>query len=163
MCTYSRPVHFTFLGLDGDHKLGIPAWTTCSPTINSIRCSMTSDAEISSRGRAVENLSPSGEDVALEAGGRLDGRKTHLIATDDLFRFRLWLRLRRWRAKFLQKTTISISPPTGLETFIPFNARSTLPSEAGRSGLMVVAGGIISEVLTVGKKNITIRSNNPDA
>lgn len=151
------PGAFTFLGLDADHKLGI--------TLNNVFADdqkhslfYDKDAEITI-GPERGNLSPAGDNVTTtEAPGSTEGKPLDCDA------------------RFVPFPSLPTAPemagkvpPEDNNLYIAADGTGDFYSiqralDVAREGqVLMVSPGEYREAITVDKKNITIRSNNPDA
>jgi Pectin methylesterase len=150
------PGAFTFQGLDADHKLGIKLSNVfVDDQQHSLFYNQDADVTI---GPGVGNLVPSGTDVNVtRAEGSTEGKPLECDA-----RFVLYPSL---------PTAPEIAgkvPPEDNNLYIAADGTGDFYSiqralDVAKEGqVLMVSPGEYREVLTVDKKNITIRSNNPD-
>ncbi len=151
------PGAFTFLGLDADHKLGI--------TLNDVFADdqqhslfYSQDAEVTI-GPGIGNLQPSGPDVKVTRTADATAGKP--LDCD---------------ARFVPYPALPTAPeiagkvpPEDNNLYIAADGTGDFYSiqralDVAKEGqVLMVSPGEYREVVTVDKKNITIRSNNPDA
>jgi polygalacturonase len=151
------PGAFTFLGLDADHKLGIK-FDNVFADDQQHSLFYDKDAEITigpSRG----NLAPTGDDVSItQVPGSAEGKPLDC------------------EARFVPFPDLPTAPemdgkvpPEDNNLYIAADGTGDFYSiqralDVAKEGqVLMVSPGVYREVLTVDKKNITIRSNNPDA
>jgi len=151
------PGAYTFLGLDREHKLGIQLDNVFADD-QQHSLFYDKDAEIAV-GPHKGNLSPSGDDVAVNpAQGSAEGNP---LDCDG---------------RFVPFPTLATAPemagkepPEDNNLYIAADGTGDFYSiqralDVAKEGqVLMVSPGEYREVLTVDKKNITIRSNNPDA
>ncbi len=151
------PGAYTFLGLDADHKLGIKLDNVYADD-QAHSLFYDKDAEIAI-GPGRGNLSPSGEDVALkQADGAIEGKPFDCDG------------------RFVPFPSLATAPelagkvpPEDNNLYIAADGTGDFYSiqralDVAKEGqVLMVSPGEYREVLTVDKKHITIRSNNPDA
>jgi polygalacturonase len=150
------PGAYTFLGLDADHKLGI--------TLNDVFADdqqhslfYSHDAEVTI-GPGVGNLQPSGPDVAVtRAADATAGKPLDCDA-----------RFVPYPALPTAPEIAGKIPPEDNNLYIAADGTGDFYSiqralDVAKEGqVLMVSPGEYREVVTVDKKNVTIRSNNPD-
>ncbi|HEX4758300.1 MAG TPA: pectinesterase family protein [Terracidiphilus sp.] len=151
------PGAFTFLGLDAEHRLGIKLSNVFADD-QKHSLFYDKDAEITI-GPGRGNLSPVGDDVAItQAPDSAEGKP---LDCDGRF------------VPFPSLATapqmVGKVPPEDNNLYIAADGTGDFYSiqralDVAKEGqVLMVSPGEYREVLTVDKKNITIRSNNPDA
>lgn len=150
------PGAYTFLGLDAEHKLGITLNNVfADDQQHSLFYSQDADVTI---GPGIGNLEPSGPNVTItRATGSADGKP---LACD---------------ARFVPYPALPTAPevagkvpPEDNNLYIAADGTGDFYSiqralDVAKEGqVLMVSPGEYREVVTVDKKNITIRSNNPD-
>ncbi len=150
------PGAFTFLGLDADHKLGIKLDNVFADD-QQHSLFYNQDAEITI-GPRVGNLAPSGPDVTVtRAAGSTDGMPLNCDA-----------RFVPFPALPTAPEIAGKVPPEDNNLYIAADGTGDFYSiqravDVAKEGqVLMVSPGEYREVLTVDKKNITIRSNDPD-
>ena len=151
------PGAFTFLGLDADHKLGIKLDNVFADD-QAHSLFYDKDAEIAI-GPGRGNLSPAGEDVTLkQADGAVEGKP--LDCDGRFVPFPSLATAPEMAGKVPPEDNNLYIAADGTGDFYSIQRALDVAKEGQ---VLMVSPGEYREVLTVDKKNITIRSNNPDA
>lgn len=151
------PGAFTFLGLDADHKLGIKLDNVFADD-QQHSLFYNKDAEITI-GPGRGNLSPTGDDVAVtQAPDSAEGKPLDCDA-----------RFVPFPSLATAPEMVGKVPPEDQNLYIAADGTGDFYSiqralDMAKEGqVLMVSPGEYREVLNVDKKNITIRSHNPDA
>ncbi len=151
------PGAFTFLGLDADHKLGIMLDNVfADDQQHSLFYDKDADITI---GPARGNLAPAGDNVTLEqAADSVAGKPLECDA-----------RFVPFPSLATAPEMVGKVPPEDNNLYVAADGTGDFYSiqraldVAKERQVLMVSPGEYREVLTVNKKNITIRSHNPDA